>query len=349
MTMTNETFTNLTTPRVGYVLPILVLLAVGAAILVGNEACSTDAGCVEGAKEIWRGYFPDWVRKALRALVQFVLSPWLWILMLCVGLAERFRPARENQKIFSTGAAHDIVAWLLIDKLGFGLLVASVFSYSAAVALYEDHFAFLTIQGVDQLPQTARFVLAFVFADFLNWLHHLIRHKVRAFWVFHAVHHSQREMNLFTDDRIHPFDKLIAMPIMLYPTMVLQLDLPLVPWLLVAQMLYTHTYHGNLRTDYGPLRYVFVTPQSHRIHHSMSPEHADKNFGVIFCVWDRLFGTQMDATGEYPLTGVDDPTFPSETDGTLLGILKTYVHQFIYPFQQIWRRITTGEWELPAG
>ena len=347
--MTNETFTPPTTLRLGYALPVLAVLALGLALLVGNEACSAEAGCVEGAKEIWRGYFPDWVRRALRGLVQFVLSPWLWILMIGVGITERFRPARGSQKTLSTGAAHDIVAWLLIDKLGFGLLVASIFSYSAAVALYNDHFAFLKVPGVDQLPQTVRFVLAFVLADFLNWLHHLVRHKVRAFWVFHAVHHSQREMNIFTDDRVHPFDKLIAMPIILYPTMILQLDIPLVPWLIVGQMLYTHTYNGNLRTDYGPLRYLFVTPQSHRVHHSTAHEHADKNFGVIFCIWDRLFGTHMDAVGEYPQTGVDDPMFPMETDGTFLGILKTYALQFVYPFQQIWRRIATGQWELPAG
>jgi len=122
-----------------------------------------------------------------------------------------------------------------------------------------------------------------------------------------------------------------------------------IPWILIAQMLYTHAYHGNLRTDYGPLRWVFVTPQSHRVHHSMAPEDADVNFGVIFCLWDRLFGTHKDAFGAYPQTGVADPGFPMEERATVGGIVAAYTKQFLYPFVQIWRRLTTGRWELPAG
>lgn len=336
-------------PRVGLLLPAVGLIGLALLAYLFNETCNSDAGCIEGARDIWRANFPDWVRRALRSVVNFVLSPWLWLLLIVVAIAERFHPARQNQKTFSTGAVHDIVAWLLMDKLMFGLMVGLIFSYSAAINIYREHFSFLTIHALTDLPEYVRVVLAFVFADFLNWLHHLVRHKVPAFWVFHAVHHSQREMNIFTDDRVHPIDRAIAMPIVLYPTLILQLDVAIVPWLLTAQMLYTHAYHGNVRTDYGPLRYLFVTPQSHRVHHSQEPEHADKNFGVIFCIWDRIFGTHMDETGQYPQTGVQDPGFPMETSGTAISILTTYVRQFFYPFVQIWRRITTGHWELPAG
>ena len=52
---------------------------------------------------------------------------------------------------------------------------------------------------------------------------------------------------------------------------------------------HTRIYHANIKSNYGFLRYVFVTPQSHRIHHYLLPQHRDQNFGVIFCMWDRIF------------------------------------------------------------
>ncbi|MEZ4290393.1 MAG: hypothetical protein R3E53_07590 [Myxococcota bacterium] len=64
-------------------------------------------------------------------------------------------------------------------------------SYSAAIALYREYLDFLTVDWLVELPTGAKAAIAFVVSDFLNWLHHLVRHKVPAFWVFHAVHHSQ--------------------------------------------------------------------------------------------------------------------------------------------------------------
>lgn len=347
--MSNETRTLSNPLNLGWALPLLAVAGFAGLALIGNEACSSDAGCVEGARAIWSSTAPEWIRKALRSVIQLVLNPWLWGLMIGAALIERLRPARPRQPLLSNGLFHDAVAWFVLDKMAFGLLVGMVFSYSAAIELYQNYFAFLTIDSVASLPVWAKGLISFVVSDFLNWLHHLVRHKVPAFWIFHAVHHSQHEMNLFTDDRVHPFDRVIAMPIALFPMLILELDIGYVPWLLVLQMLYTHHYHANLRIDWGPLRYLLVTPQSHRVHHSRLPEHADKNFGVIFSVWDRLFGTQMDAYDEYPLTGVEDPSFPMEQRATVFGILSAYVQQFFYPFVQIWRRITTGQWQLPAG
>ncbi|MCB9725356.1 MAG: sterol desaturase family protein [Spirochaetaceae bacterium] len=347
--MSNETKTSPPPIQLGLLGPLLLVVGLALAAYLGNEACSSSAGCVEGAREVWRATFPDWLRGAIRSIVHLVLSPWLWGLFVLVALAERLNPAQAGQKVLSKGFLHDAIAWWLADKLLFGLLVSSVLSYSAAIALYREYLDFLTVDWLVELPTGAKAAIAFVVSDFLNWLHHLVRHKVPAFWVFHAVHHSQREMNIFTDVRVHPFDRAIAMPIALIPMLALQLDVSIVPWLLTAQMLYTHAYHANVRTHYGPLKYLFVTPQSHRVHHSEAPEHADTNFGVIFCLWDRLFGTHVDQWDAYPQTGVQDPDFPMERRSTVGGVFGAYVHQFFYPFRQIWARLTTGRWQLPAG
>jgi sterol desaturase/sphingolipid hydroxylase (fatty acid hydroxylase superfamily) len=78
-----------------------------------------------------------------------------------------------------------------------------------------------------------------------------------------------------------------------------------------------------------------VSPQFHRIHHSIEPEHRDRNFGVIFSFWDRLFGTLYRGDGGYPATGIADPDFPLERRATRVAVIRRYAAQFLYPFATI--------------
>jgi sterol desaturase/sphingolipid hydroxylase (fatty acid hydroxylase superfamily) len=82
----------------------------------------------------------------------------------------------------------------------------------------------------------------------------------------------------------------------------------------------------------GPLKYILVTPQSHRIHHSDRPEHRDKNFANLFSIWDFIFGTQVRDFDIYPETGIEDKTVPSPGRPTLVGALTAYVKMLLYPF-----------------
>jgi sterol desaturase/sphingolipid hydroxylase (fatty acid hydroxylase superfamily) len=81
-----------------------------------------------------------------------------------------------------------------------------------------------------------------------------------------------------------------------------------------------------------------VTPQSHRIHHSIEPEHQDKNFGSLFSIWDFMFGTQVTAWRDYPETGIADQAFPHETSGDIASLLLMPIRQMIYPLRQIVKR-----------
>ena len=92
----------------------------------------------------------------------------------------------------------------------------------------------------------------------------------------------------------------------------------------------TATYGTNL----GPLRYVFVTPQSHRIHHANNLEYRDRNFGSIFSIWDFAFSTQVRVYDEYPETGIDDTEFPLETSANPVKLLIMPVVQMVYCFSR---------------
>ena len=142
-------------------------------------------------------------------------------------------------------------------------------------------------------------------------------------------------MNFFSDGRTHFFEYIIAALIIFLPSFAVRIEPPtILAWVIVKQWA-SLIYHSNLRTNYGLLRYVLVTPQSHRIHHSRLPEHRDKNFGTLLSIWDHLFGTQYRNYDEYPETGICDEHFPHEQSMWPDQIIVTYVSQFLYPIRQL--------------
>ncbi len=153
------------------------------------------------------------------------------------------------------------------------------------------------------------------------------------------IHHSQRQMNLFTDGRVHMVEYLVAQAIICLPLFMLNLTPFAIFWVGVATSWYTRIYHANLRTNFGPLKYLLVTPQSHRIHHSLQSRHWDKNFGVIFSVWDRLFGTLYANYDEYPETGLEDERFPMEQAVKGVASAWSFPAQLWFPFATILRRL----------
>jgi sterol desaturase/sphingolipid hydroxylase (fatty acid hydroxylase superfamily) len=201
--------------------------------------------------------------------------------------------------------------------------------------IYDRHLAFLTIDTLAAMSPAVRITISLFIHDFLHYVHHVVRHRVTILWYFHMIHHSQRQMNVFTDARVHSAEYLATKAVMFIPMFMLQLELPSIVWISLALHWYTGVYHANLKTNYGWLRHVMVTPQSHRIHHSLDPKHYDKNFGVLFTLWDRAFGTLYPHYDEYPDTGLDDPNIPLEENVAGLGMFTTYVAQVIYPFRLV--------------
>jgi len=144
-------------------------------------------------------------------------------------------------------------------------------------------------------------------------------------------------MNMFTDLRYHVLEYVIAHTVIFIPMFMLGVSHPNIVLLAFVAKWYRRFYHANIRTNLGWLRYVLVTPQSHRVHHSTAVEHRDLNFGVTFSIWDQMFGTQYRGWDEYPETGVDDETFPYETTFATLPV--QFLTQAAYPFYAIARNI----------
>ena len=264
------------------------------------------------------------------------------VLTLCV---QHLFPARPTQKIFSVSFAQDLV-WFFYEMMLNALIL--VFYVEYLTRFYHRYFGQLTVNSLNGSPAWVRFLLSLLFVDLLYWLQHYCNHKVPLLWRFHALHHSQKEINFFTDFRYHVVEYFVRYTFLVVPFLILKLEPPVIVAYVIFSKCYSHFYHGNIRTNLGPLKYVLVTPQSHRVHHSVESEHRDQNFGAIFSVWDLMLGTQCRNFTAYPETGIADAAFPHERRMGLKSLLLTPLTQLLHPFSVMVRDYLSSPAPAPA-
>jgi len=259
---------------------------------------------------------------------------WILAVLPLVLLIEWWRPAAPTQALFSPALLVDMLWFITFPVLGVWL--PTVFGDLLNATLGHAVVDF-RLQTVAALPLAMQFVVVILLSDFLSWLGHYIRHKVPVFWEFHKIHHSQSQLNYFSARRNHPLDLLTNTLIRFLPWTLLGLDLALpgfVIWRTVNGV-YEMFVHANIRTNLGLLRYVLVTPQTHRVHHSLQPEHMDKNFGNFFAIWDFLFRTQCMDFKVYPALGVTDANCPRGQAKTLPEALRVFASELMYPLRTL--------------
>lgn len=277
-----------------------------------------------------------------KVIKEIVLNPVFYAMVLGILALELWIPVDRQQKVFSVSFWQDLI-WCLGD---FFLKVLLLVPFTNLLVLFYRQFLSpfsLSVLADHRPPTWGILLIAVLVVDFGAWFAHFLSHKIPFLWRFHAVHHAQRELNLFTDTRFHFGDALVAYPLQLFPVFLLMIAMPsgstYAPYGAVYfffRIWYPRLYHANIKTNFGPFRYLLVTPQSHRIHHSIEPRHYDQNFGVVFSIWDRIFQTHYKGEHEYPATGIDDECFPVEHKGGVFELLKNYGRQLIYPLQ-FWR------------
>ncbi len=143
-------------------------------------------------------------------------------------------------------------------------------------------------------PQWLAVVLSVIILDFAVWLQHVIFHFVPALWRFHRMHHADLDVDVTTGLRFHPVEILISMVIKAAAIVVL--GAPAVAVLIFEVLLNATSMfnHSNVRVPAKlepVLRWIIVTPDMHRIHHSWDQPETDSNFGFNLPWWDRLLGT----------------------------------------------------------
>jgi sterol desaturase/sphingolipid hydroxylase (fatty acid hydroxylase superfamily) len=144
--------------------------------------------------------------------------------------------------------------------------------------------------------------IAVVALDFVAWLQHVMVHAVPALWRLHRVHHADLDYDLTTGARFHPIEIGLSMGIKL--AAVALLGAPVLAVVIFEVLLSSCAMfnHGNIRLPAvldRALRWVMVTPDMHRVHHSVEDDESNCNFGFNLTWWDRLMGTYR----EHPRAG----------------------------------------------
>lgn len=154
-------------------------------------------------------------------------------------------------------------------------------------------------QAVASLPVGAAMVLAYLSATFFDYWAHRALHT-KWFWPLHAVHHSSPRVDWLAATRVHPLELVLLRTSQLAPLIWLGFPLQAVTVVPFGWFLLGDFTHSNLRLNWGPLKWVLVTPEYHHWHHSTDLRQRDTNFGGFITLWDWVFRTMTRPTGGQP-------------------------------------------------
>lgn len=221
------------------------------------------------------------------------LSVFLGLFALLAG-AEALRPRRVRVQTrlrrWGTNWAMSLLNTATLNLLSMALPLLAV-----GAALDAQAQGWGLFNSVDW-PVWLEIVLAMLILDLAIWAQHLITHKVPLLWRFHRVHHADRDIDVSTAIRFHPVEIGFSMLLkvgMVYALGPAGLAVMLFEVLLNGTAMFNHAnWRLPLPLDRA-LRLVLVTPDMHRVHHSVHRHEHDSNYGFALSIWDRIFGTYI--------------------------------------------------------
>ena len=255
----------------------------------------------------------------------FVATGWLLagLLQLAViavvfGALQRWRPV---EPVTDRAAVRTDIVYTLIHRLGL-VRVALFFALDPlwnglASSLRLGGYAGWSLDalwpGVTDIGWVS-FLLYLLLFDAVDYALHRAQHGVGWWWQLHALHHSQRQMTMWSDNRNHLLDDLLRDGVLVLVALIVGIAPAQFIAVVAATQLLESLSHANLRVSFGPLiGRVLVSPQFHRSHHAIGAGHESQgpgslgghNFAVLFPLWDFVFGTAR-TDGGYPPTGIRD-------------------------------------------
>ena len=210
--------------------------------------------------------------------------------------AERFAPANRQPLVWRKGLWLDVIYWFttpLLTRCITGAVLGALLFAAAMVIGFENipkDFLERGFGPISRQPAWLQCIEVLIIADFVDYWTHRIFHK-GPLWRVHAIHHSPEEMNWISSSRVHPLNDLVTRSFQLLPILLLGFSASAILAVVPLISFYVMFLHSNVRWDFGPLRWVFVSPAYHRWHHTSEDEGIDKNFSGIFPIWDLIFGT----------------------------------------------------------
>lgn len=234
------------------------------------------------------------------------------------------RSGADMSRYRSRAFLHDIV-YALFYRTGF----YAMFVFSAVAAALGPALEFLNLGLLRNASFPVAVVVFWILGDFMLYWIHRLQHSSRILWAFHSVHHVPSELTTLTQFRRHPLDWILG-DFALFVVFVVFLGLAPGFWLPLYILMKTlqALQHAELHWRFGWLHSIVVSPVFHSLHHSIDERYHHSNFGLMFSVWDVIFGT-----------AVQDQNRPDRYGVSGLAITESLVQQFITPFRLLAGRV----------
>lgn len=247
-----------------------------------------DVWLQSGLAGLWAAVAP-WLALDERQLIFVVASP------VFIGLAmweyrrirhdPRLAEFHESVRNFFLGAGYQITELLFA-----GIIAFPVYAFAF-------HHRLLDIE-----LSWASGALLWVLVDFCFYGFHRASHRVRWFWCAHVTHHSSERMNLSTAMRQNATNIFNGGWLFYVPLAFIGFNPVWIGVCFALSLVYQFFIHTTLVTTLHPaVEYVFNTPNHHRVHHASNEGYIDTNYGGVFIVWDRLFGTFAEERADLPI------------------------------------------------
>lgn len=259
----------------------------------------------------------DWDKRDVYLGLDYGLLVLIVYSLVFIPLEKLF--GRLQQGVFRKGWAIDLtyffVSALMVQLTAFITLQPAFVLFGWAVNPTVQEY-------VRAQPAWLQFLEIMFLADLVQYWVHRLFHEIPWLWKFHAVHHSAEVMDWMAGNRLHLVDLALTRSLIYVPSFVLGFDQgPMIAYIIFVAV-YSVFIHANLRFNFGPLRYIFATPQFHHWHHGAEREAIDKNFAVHLPLLDMIFGT-------FHLPGDRWPAFYGVHSN---DVPESYLGQWIYPF-----------------
>lgn len=256
----------------------------------------------------------DWTEFFLIGAIEILL------LVVVLGSLEKWRPLEARTSAANAASVTDRkvdIFYTFLHRLGLVPLIL----FLLMTPLVDSLDGWLRMQNMippkleDALPFLhSSPLLSFIFylfiLDFLGYWLHLGQHQINIWWALHSLHHSQRQMSFWSDDRNHLLDDFLMDGVFALVALLIGVAPGQFVAIMIASRMLQSLAHANLRLSFGRIgEYLLVSPRYHRVHHAMGLGHEGLhqgcNFAVLFPIWDVLFRT-ANFEKIYPATGVSD-------------------------------------------
>ena len=228
---------------------------------------------------------------------QLRLSIFVSVLVL-MALLETALPKRERNQTrtqrWSTNLSLVIVNSIVLKLLG------PITAVIAAEYALTNNWGLIALSPIP-LPLFVEIIIGIVLLDFAIYIQHVASHRIPILWRLHKVHHADRDIDVTTGVRFHPIEAALSM---IYKCGVILLLGPIATAVIIFEILLNASAmfnHANIRlpkTLDGILRTIIVTPDFHRVHHSVIEKETNSNYGFFLSIWDRFCKTYIEQPRE---------------------------------------------------